>query len=80
MDFAHITVVHSRYLAIVPRDRDRIPTPFGDDAEISGVASPVDAVAFHEVLRFADCHRCTAQVVPMESRGRIDFTSGELRR
>ena len=58
LNFAHVTVVHARHLAIAPGDRDRIPTRFGDNAAISGIASPINPGAFREALRFVDCHCC----------------------
>jgi hypothetical protein len=34
LNFAHVSVVHAGYVPIVPSDRDRIPTRFGDNAAI----------------------------------------------
>jgi hypothetical protein len=59
MDFAHVPVMHGGHLPIVPGDRDRIPTCLGDNADISGIASPIDAGALFEVLGFGDCHHCS---------------------
>ena len=56
MNFAHVPVVYARHLPIVPGDRDRIPTRFGDNAAITGVASPVHSGALLETLGFGDCH------------------------
>jgi hypothetical protein len=36
----------------------RIPVCFGDNATISGIASPINAGALLEFLRFVDCHYC----------------------
>src|SRR5271155_246813 len=56
LNLAHVSVVHSGYLPIVPGDRDRIPARFSDNAAIIGVALPINAGAFLEVLGFGDCH------------------------
>ena len=56
LNFAHVPVVYACYLPIVPGDRDRIPTCFGDNAAVSGIASPINAGALLEALRFVDCH------------------------
>ena len=50
--------VHAGHLSIVPSDCDRIPACFGDNATISGIASPINAGALLEFLRFVDCHYC----------------------
>ena len=55
-DFAHVAMVDNSHMTIVPSDRDRVPTLFGDNATISGIASPVNAGAFLEVLRFGGGH------------------------
>jgi hypothetical protein len=51
LNFAHVPVVYPGHLPIVPGDRDCIPTCFGDNAAISGIASPVDACAIKSVSR-----------------------------
>jgi hypothetical protein len=56
LNFAHIPVVYSGHLPIVPGDCDRIPTRFGDGAAVSGVAPPIDASSLLEGLGFVDCH------------------------
>jgi hypothetical protein len=50
LNFAHVSVMHAGHLPIVPGDGDRIPTRFGDNAAISGIASPIYTGAFLEVL------------------------------
>jgi hypothetical protein len=50
LNFAHVSVVHVRHLAIAPGDRDRIPTRFGDNAAISGIAAPINARTPREAL------------------------------
>jgi len=64
VNFAHVPVVYAGHLPIVPGDCDRIPTRFGDNAAISGVALPIDSGALLETLGFGDCHchpsRCSA--------------------
>jgi len=50
LNFAHVSVVHSAHLPIVPGDRDRIPTRFGDNAAVSGVAPPINAGTFLRAL------------------------------
>src|SRR3982075_3565568 len=59
LNFAHVPVVYAGHLPIVPGDCDCIPTCFGDNAAVSGVASPIYAVALLEAFGFADCHRCS---------------------
>jgi hypothetical protein len=56
LNLAHVSVVHAGHLPVGPGNRDRIPTRFGDDAAISGIASPINAGAFLEALRFINCH------------------------
>jgi len=43
LNFAHVSVVYSGHLPIVPSDCDRIPTRVGDNATISGIAPPINA-------------------------------------
>jgi hypothetical protein len=43
VNFAHVSVVHSGNLPVVPSDRNRIPSRFGDNAAVSGIALPVNA-------------------------------------
>ena len=40
LNFAHVPVVDAGHLPIVPGNRDRIPTRFGDNAAISGICPP----------------------------------------
>ena len=56
LNFAHVSVVHSGDLAVIPRDRHGIPAHFGNSAAISRIASPVDAVALPECSGFVDGH------------------------
>src|SRR5260370_1020808 len=56
LDFAHVAMVYGGHLTIVPCNRDRVPTYFGDTAAVIGIASPINAVALLETLRFRDCH------------------------
>src|SRR6266567_3324553 len=56
LDFAHVAMVYGGHLTIVPGNRDRVPTYFGDTAAIIGIASPVNAAALLETLRFRDRH------------------------
>ena len=58
LNLAHVSMVHAGNLSIVPSDCDRIPACFGDNATISGIASPINAGALLEFLRFVDCHYC----------------------
>jgi hypothetical protein len=52
-------MVYSGHLPIVPGDRNRIPTRFGDNATIGGIAPPINAGVLLEGLGFVDCHCCT---------------------
>jgi hypothetical protein len=56
LDFAHVAMVYGGHLTIVPGNRDRVPTYFGDTAAIIGIASPLNAAAVLETLRFRDRH------------------------
>src|SRR5580704_16761402 len=56
LNLAHISVVYSGNLTILPRDRDRIPARLGDNAAVSSIALPIDATAFLEAFGFGDCH------------------------
>ena len=58
LNLAHVSMVHAGHLSIVPSDCDRSPACFGDNATISGIASPINAGALLEFLRFVDCHCC----------------------
>jgi transposase, IS30 family len=60
LNFAHVPVVDAGHLPIVPGNRDRIPTRFGDNAAISGIAPPINAGALLEILGFIDCHCCSS--------------------
>jgi hypothetical protein len=66
-------VVHAGHLPIVPGDRDRIPTRFGDNATISGITSPINVGALLEVLGFGDCY-CP----PPAACGRAHSTASSL--
>jgi hypothetical protein len=52
LNFAHVSVVDNRHVPIVPGDRDRVPTRFGDNAAISGITPPKNASAGLQVLGF----------------------------
>jgi len=56
LDFAHVAMVYGGHLTIVPCNRDRVPTYFGDTAAVIGIASPINAAALLETLRFRDRH------------------------
>src|ERR1700730_16836070 len=56
LDFAHVAMVYGGHLTIVPGNRDRVPTYFGDTAAVIGIASPINAAALLETLRFRDRH------------------------
>jgi len=57
LDLAHVPMVYGRRLTIVPGDRDCIPTHSGDNAAVSGITSPINAVALLEAFRFGGVHR-----------------------
>ena len=50
LDFAHVAMVYGGHLTIVPCNRDRVPTYFGDTAAVIGIASPINAAALLETL------------------------------
>jgi len=43
-------MVYGGHLTIVPCNRDRVPTYFGDTAAVIGIASPINAAALLETL------------------------------
>src|SRR5450759_506801 len=51
-DFAHIAMMHSGHLTIVPSDRDGIPARFGDTAAVGGIALPINPATLREAFRF----------------------------
>src|SRR6266705_4985159 len=57
LDFAHIPMVYSGHLTIVPSDRGCIPAYFGDSAAISGIAAPINAATLLETFGFGGSHR-----------------------
>ena len=57
LDLAHVPMVHGRQLTVVPGDRDRIPTDFGNTAAIGTIAVPIDATALPELFGFGGRHR-----------------------
>ncbi len=68
LNFVHVSVVYSGHLPIVPGDRDRIPTRFGDNAAVSGIAPPINAGALLEGLGFVDCHCCSCRYMSVAGR------------
>jgi hypothetical protein len=68
LNFAHVSVVYSGDLPIVPGDRNRIPTRIGDNAAISGIAPPINAGALREGLGFVDCHCCSCRSMSVAGR------------
>ena len=46
-------MMYGGHLTIVPGNRDRVPTYFGDTAAIVGIASPINAAALLETYNFA---------------------------
>src|SRR5262245_44671753 len=56
LDFAHVAMVNGGHLTIVPCNHDRVPIYFGDTAAVIGIASPINAAALLETLRFCDRH------------------------
>src|SRR6516164_3322333 len=73
LDFAHVAMVYGGHLTIVPGNRDRVPTYFGDTAAIIGIASPINAAALLETLRFRDRH-----VAPPIACHRVHITTSSL--
>ena len=63
LNFAHVPVVDAGHLPIVPGNRDRVPSRFGDNAAIGGVTSPENAGADLQVLGFGDCHCCCSRLL-----------------
>jgi hypothetical protein len=45
LNFAHVPVVDAGHFAIIPGNRNCVPTCFSDNAAICGIASPIDAGA-----------------------------------
>jgi hypothetical protein len=75
VNFAHVPVVHAGHLPIVPGDRDCCPTCLSDDAAICGIASPINASALLEALRFVDCHCCSSICLRSGGRTRRHWTA-----
>src|SRR6516164_11784340 len=73
LDFAHVAMVYGGHLTIVPGNRDRVPTYFGDTAAIIGIASPINAAALLETLRLRDRH-----VAPPIACHRVHITTSSL--
>jgi len=57
LNLAHISAEYSGDVSIVPGDGNRVPTRFGDDASVSGVALPIDERTFGECFGFVSRHR-----------------------
>ena len=57
LNFTHVSVMDNRHVPVVPGDRDRVPSRFGDNAAIGGITPPKNAGADLQVLGFGDC-RC----------------------
>src|SRR6266446_6160155 len=73
LDFAHVAMVYGGHPTIVPGNRDRVPTYFGDTAAIIGIALPVNAAALLETLRFRDRH-----AAPPIACHRVHITTSSL--
>jgi len=68
LDFAHVAMVYGGHLTIVPCNRDRVPTYFGDTAAVIGIASPINAAALLETLERILCEiRRRTRVVGAQS-------------
>src|ERR1700688_1032795 len=70
-NFAHVSMVYSGHLPIVPGDCNGIPTRFGDNATIGGIAPPINASVLLEGLGFVDCHCCTDAAACIHALPRI---------
>src|SRR5437762_919336 len=57
-------MVYGGHLTIVPGNRDRVPTCFGDTAAIIGIASPVNAAALLERLAYCQA----VELIKLENR------------
>ena len=68
LNLAHVSMVHAGHLSIVPSDCDRIPACFGDNATISGIASPINAGAPLEFLKFVDCSLLLLRCISLTER------------
>jgi hypothetical protein len=62
-------MVHAGPLPIVPGNRGRIPTRFGDKAAVSGITSPINPGALCAAFRFVDCHPCATARSTRAGRG-----------
>src|ERR1700704_6879042 len=54
--FAHISMVNAGHLAIVPGNRNSVPTRFSDLAAVGSIALPPNAGALLERSRFGGSH------------------------
>jgi hypothetical protein len=69
LNFSHVSMVHAGSLPIVPGNRDRVPTRFGDKAAVSGITSPINPGALCAAFRFVDCHSCATARSTRAGRG-----------
>ena len=51
-DLTHVAMVDNCHMAIVPGDRDRVPSCFGDSPAVSGVTLPIDASTLRKGFGF----------------------------
>ena len=49
-------MVDSRHLAVIPRDRDGVPSQRCNTASIGGITAPVDGISVFQEFRFRRCH------------------------
>jgi len=54
LNFTHVSVMDNRHVPVVPGDRDRVPSRFGDNAAIGGITPPKTAGVDLQVLGFGD--------------------------
>src|SRR3954463_7348906 len=55
-NFTHVPATYDRNMAVVPLNRDRVPSRLGHDAAICGFALPVDTATLFEHFGFGGCH------------------------
>src|SRR6185437_3611495 len=56
LDVTHVTVMYGGNMTIVPGNRDRVPTRFGDPAAVSSVTLPANAITLLEGFGFGGRH------------------------
>jgi hypothetical protein len=74
LDFAHVPMVYGGHLAIVPGDRNCIPTSAADGAAISGITAPEYSMTLLKIPRFGSGHTAPPSFPSGPAIGLTKFT------